>query len=230
MGSVGTGFQTCPDKPEGLSLHSKENMKGIFITFEGIDASGKTTQFKKLVNYLKRKKLPVVSFREPGGEKVSEKIRKILLDSKSSIDPQTELLLYIASRAQLTFQKIIPALKIGKIVVCDRFFDSTLAYQGYGRGIDLRLIETLNRFSTGNLKPDLTILIDVPIKVSLWRAGNKKKDRLEKEGVKFYSKVREGYLEIAKKEKGRVKIIDGQGKVEETWGRVKEVVDRFLKI
>jgi dTMP kinase len=205
-------------------------MKGIFVTFEGIDASGKTTQFKKLVDYLKRKKLPVVSFREPGGEKVSEKIRKILLDSKSSIDPQTELLLYIASRAQLTLQKIIPALKIGKIVVCDRFFDSTLAYQGYGRGIDLTLIETLNRFSTGNLKPDLTILIDIPIKVSLKRAGNKKKDRLEKEGIKFYQRVREGYLEIAKKAKGRVKIIEGQGGVEEIWGRVKEVGDRFLKI
>lgn len=205
-------------------------MKGIFITFEGIDASGKTTQFKRLVDYLKQEKLPVVSFREPGGEKVSEKIRKILLDSKSSISPQTELLLYLASRSQLTFKKIIPALRKGKIVVCDRFFDSTLGYQGYGRGIDLKLIETLNRFSTGNLKPDLTILIDVPIKVSLKRAGNKKKDRLEKQGAKFYQRVREGYLKIALKEKKRIKVVDGQGGVEEIWGRVKEIVDRFLKI
>lgn len=204
--------------------------KGIFITFEGIDASGKTTQFKRLVNYLKKKGFDVVSFREPGGEKVSEKIRKILLDNKFSLTPETELFLYLASRTQLVFHKIIPALKDKKIVVCDRFSDSTLAYQAYGRGLNLKLIRMLNNFSTKNLRPDLTILIDVPVKVSLKRAKNKKKDRLERSGTLFYQRVKGGYLKIARKEKKRIKVVDGKGGIEVTWRKVKSIVDEFLKI
>ncbi len=204
--------------------------KGIFITFEGIDASGKTTQFKRLVNYLKKKGFDVVSFREPGGEEVSEKIRKILLDNKSSLTLETELFLYLASRTQLVFHKIIPALKDKKIVVCDRFSDSTLAYQAYGRGLNLKLIRMLNNFSTKNLRPDLTILIDVPVKVSLKRAKNKKKDRLERSGTLFYQRVRGGYLKIARKEKKRIKVVDGKGGIEVTWRKVKSIVDEFLKI
>lgn len=204
--------------------------KGIFITFEGIDASGKTTQFKRLVNYLKKKGFDVVSFREPGGEEVSEKIRKILLDNKFSLTPETELFLYLASRTQLVFHKIIPALKDKKIVVCDRFSDSTLAYQAYGRRLNLKLIRMLNNFSTKNLRPDLTILIDVPVKVSLKRAKNKKKDRLERSGTLFYQRVKEGYLKIARKEKKRIKVVDGKGGIEVTWRKVKSIVDEFLKI
>lgn len=204
--------------------------KGIFITFEGIDASGKTTQFKRLVNYLKKKGFDVISFREPGGEKVSEKIRKILLDNKFSLTPETELFLYLASRTQLVFHKIIPALKNKKIVVCDRFSDSTSAYQAYGRGLNLKLIRMLNNFSTKNLRPDLTILIDVPVKVSLKRAKNKKKDRLERSGTLFYQRVKGGYLKIARKEKRRIKVVDGKGGIEVTWRKVKSIVDEFLKI
>ena len=204
--------------------------KGIFITFEGIDASGKTTQFKRLVNYLKKKGFDVVSFREPGGEKVSEKIRKILLDNKFSLTPETELFLYLASRTQLVFHKIIPALKDKKIVVCDRFSDSTLAYQAYGRGLNLKLIRMLNNFSTKNLRPDLTILVDIPVKVSLKRAKNKKKDRLERSGTLFYQRVKGGYLKIARKEKRRIKVVDGKGGIEVTWKKVKSIVDEFLKI
>lgn len=204
--------------------------KGIFITFEGIDASGKTTQFERLVNYLKKKGFDVVSFREPGGEEVSEKIRKILLDDKFSLTPETELFLYLASRTQLVFHKIIPALKDKKIVVCDRFSDSTLAYQAYGRGLNLKLIRMLNNFSTKNLRPDLTILIDVPVKVSLKRAKNKKKDRLERSGTLFYQRVKGGYLKIARKEKKRIKVVDGKGGIEVTWRKVKSIVDGFLKI
>jgi len=204
--------------------------KGIFITFEGIDASGKTTQFKRLVNYLKKKGFDVVSFREPGGEKVSEKIRKILLDNKFSLTPETELFLYLASRTQLVFHKIIPALKDKKIVVCDRFSDSTLAYQAYGRGLNLKLIRMLNNFSTKNLRPDLTILVDIPVKVSLKRAKNKKKDRLERSGTLFYQRVKGGYLKIARKEKRRIKVVDGKGGIEVTWRKVKSIVDEFLKI
>ncbi len=204
--------------------------KGIFITLEGIDASGKTTQFKRLVNYLKKKGFDVVSFREPGGEKVSEKIRKILLDNKFSLRAETELFLYLASRTQLVFHKIIPALKDKKIVVCDRFSDSTLAYQAYGRGLNLKLIRMLNNFSTKNLRPDLTILVDIPVKVSLKRAKNKKKDRLERSGTLFYQRVKEGYLKIARKEKKRIKVVDGKGGIEVTWRKVKSIVDEFLKI
>ena len=149
--------------------------KGIFITFEGIDASGKTTQVKKAVQYLRRKGFDVLFLREPGGEPVSEQIRRILLKSKSSVNPVTELLLYLASRSQLTEKKIIPALKKKRVVVCDRFSDSTLAYQGYGRGLDKGWIKNLNKKTTSGVKPDLTLLIDVPLKVYTKRAKLKRK-------------------------------------------------------
>ena len=207
-------------------------MKGKLITFEGIDYSGKTTQAKRLLNYLKRKGHKVILLREPGGEKVSESIRQVLLSSRSTgMNPLTELLLYEAARAQLVSKMILPALKQGKIVICDRFYDSSLAYQGYGRGLDKKMIDYLNRVSVLGLKPDLTILIDIPIKVfsSRMRQNNKKKDRIEKEKIDFYKKVREGYLKIAQKEKKRVKAIDGSGEIEMVWGEVRDTVDYFLR-
>ena len=205
--------------------------KGVFITFEGIDASGKTTQARKAVRYLREKGFDVVFLREPGGEPVSERIRRILLKSGSNITPITELMLYLASRTQLVKKKIIPALKSKKLVVCDRFFDSTLAYQGYGRALDRKWIKDLNRQSTSGIKPDLTLLIDVPLKVYLKRAKLKKnKDRLEKEDLAFYRRIRRGYLQIAKQDRKRVKVIDGSGTVQGTWARVKEGTDKFLGI
>ncbi|MCJ7498357.1 MAG: dTMP kinase [candidate division Zixibacteria bacterium] len=207
-------------------------MKGILITFEGIDYSGKTTQVKKLVGYLRRKDHKVILLREPGGEKVSESIRQVLLSSKNiGMNPLTELLLYIASRAQLVSKIILPALKQGKIVICDRFYDSTLAYQGYGRGLDKKMIEYLNKISTLGIKPDLTILIDIPIEIFVkrMRKNNKKKDRIEKEKIDFYKKVRDGYLKIARREKKRFKVIDGSGEIDEVWKNVKEITDIFLK-
>jgi dTMP kinase len=207
-------------------------MKGKLITFEGIDYSGKTTQAKKLFNYLKRKGHKAILLREPGGEKVSENIRQVLLSSgNTGMDPLTELLLYEAARAQLVSKIILPALKQGKIVICDRFYDSSLAYQGYGRGLDKKMIDYLNRVSVSGLKPDLTILIDIPIKVftSRMRLNNKKKDRIEKEKIDFYKRVRGGYLKIARKEKKRFKVIDGGGKIEEVWKEIKGVTDIFLK-
>jgi len=170
--------------------------------------------------------------REPGGEKVSENIRQVLLSSgNTGMDPLTELLLYEAARAQLVSKIILPALKQGKIVICDRFYDSSLAYQGYGRGLDKKMIDYLNRVSVSGLKPDLTILIDIPIKVftSRMRLNNKKKDRIEKEKIDFYKRVRGGYLKIARKEKKRFKVIDGGGKIEEVWKEIKGVTDIFLK-
>jgi dTMP kinase len=208
-------------------------MTGIFITFEGIDFCGKTTQAKKLANYLREKGYEVVLIREPGGEKIAEKIRRILLSGKNlEIIPATELLLYEASRSQLTQRVILPQLKEKKIVICDRYFDSTLAYQGYGRELNKSMIEYLNRISTSGLVPDITILLDVPVEISLKRKAKEKKkgvDRLEREKFDFYQRVRNGYLKIAEKNKKRIKIIDGREDKEKTWQKVKATVDSFLK-
>jgi len=172
--------------------------------------------------------------REPGGEKISEKIRKILLSEKNQeITNMTELLLYMASRAQLTQRVILPSLKKKKIVICDRYSDSSLAYQGYGRGLNKNMIRYLNRISTSGLVPDLTILLDVPVEISLKRKAKenrrKSEDRLEKEKFEFRQRVREGYLKIAERNKKRIKIVDGRGDIEKTWQKVKLAVDSFLK-
>jgi dTMP kinase len=209
-----------------------KNMKGMLITFEGIDYSGKTTQAKKLFNYLKRKGYKVILLREPGGEKVSEKIRQVLLSSRNTgMNPLTELLLYEAARAQLVSRIILPALKQGKIILCDRFYDSTLAYQWYGRGLNIKVIDYLNEVSVSGLKPDLTILIDLSLDVFAKRMkkNNKKKDRIEKEKIDFYKRVRNGYLKIAQKEKKRFRVIDGSGEIEVVWSKVKEAVEYFFK-
>jgi dTMP kinase len=207
-------------------------MKGILITFEGIDYSGKTTQAKKLFNYLKRKGHKVIFLREPGGEKISENIRQVLLSSRNTgMSSLTELLLYMASRAQLVSKVILPALKQGKIVICDRFYDSSLAYQGYGRGLEKKAIEYLNKISVSGLKPHLTILIDIPLKIFVqrMRKNNKKKDRIEKEKIDFYKKVRKGYLRIAEKDKKRFRVINGSGEIKEVWDKVQQMADFLLK-
>jgi dTMP kinase len=206
-------------------------MKGLFITFEGIDFCGKTTQARKLGSYLKRKGYDVLLIREPGGDRISEKIRKILLSAENTgMSELTELFLYEASRAQLTFKVILPALRRNKVVVCDRYHDSTLAYQGYGRGLDKKTITYLNHVATIGLTPDLTILIDVPIEVSLQRKRKEKRkeDRLEKEKIEFHKKIREGYLKIARQNKTRIKVIDGTGDVYKTWQQVKKLMDSYL--
>jgi dTMP kinase len=206
-------------------------MAGFFITLEGIDFCGKTTQARLLSSYLERKGHEVLLIREPGGDRIAEKIRKVLLSEKNfGMTPLSELLLYEASRAQLTQKVILPALEAGKVVVCDRYFDSTLAYQGYGRGLDGRMIERLNEISSFGVSPDLTVLLDVPLKTSLQRREKekRKKDRLEKERVQFHRKTREGYLEIARRSRRRIKIVDGSGDILQTWENVRTVVDSFL--
>ena len=222
-------------------LCNYSNMARFFITFEGIDFSGKTTQAKKLANYLREKGYSakggsafgreVVLIREPGGERISEKIRKILLSEKNrEVTHTTELLLYLASRAQLTQRVILPSLREKKVVICDRYSDSTLAYQGYGRGLNKSMIKNLNQVASSGLSPDLTILLDVPVKVCLKRKAKEKKgkDRLEKEKLEFHQKIRDGYLKIAQKNKKRIKIIDGREDQEKTWQKVKAAVDSFL--
>jgi len=204
----------------------------LFITFEGPEGSGKTTQIDKLKSYLKSKGFSVVKTREPGGSYIAEKIRRILLSNKNiNLSPKAELLLYLASRAQHIQDIIKPALKRGAIVLCDRFSDSTMAYQGYGRGISKSLINKINKFVTNGIKPDLTIYLDIDIKSGLKRAKalKGKKDRLEKESIVFHNIVRRGFLKIAKAEPQRVKIIKGTKSIDKIHREIKEYIDKLLE-
>ncbi len=208
-------------------------MRRKLISLEGIDNSGKSTQAKKVVSYLRSKGYPAILVREPGGTEISEKIRKILLSQKNhKMSPITELLLYEAARTQLVKEVILPALKRGEIVICDRFYDSTTAYQAYARGLDSNLVRSLNCFASFGIVPDLTLVMDLEPEEALKRARKTKKmpDRLEREKLRFHRQVRAGYLAIAKKEPGRVKVIQGEDGIEKNWKKVKLVVDKVLKI
>jgi len=183
----------------------------MFITFEGIDKSGKTTQSKFLIERLSNLGYTVKFLREPGGTKISEKIRDILLDiDNKEMFASTEFLLYSASRAQLVNEVIIPALNNNEVIVCDRYYDSSLAYQGFGRGIDLNIINFINNFAAP-VKPDLTFFMDIHISELNHRTNKMyvQKDRLEISGDSFFNKVREGYLSIAQNEPDRFVVIDG---------------------
>jgi dTMP kinase len=183
--------------------------EGIFITFEGTEGSGKSTQAKMLCNFLKRAGLKVLYLREPGSTGLGEYIRKVLLSFKQQLSDDTELLLYIACRAQIADEKIVPALKNKMIVVCDRFVDATVAYQGWGLGIDIGLINRLNRFVTHSLTPDVTFFLDVDIREGLRRSRSVKgySDRIERRSFDFHKRVRRGYLALAKKFPRRIKVI-----------------------
>jgi len=184
--------------------------KGLFVTFEGIDGSGKSTQVTSLRSSLEDKGIQVIVIREPGGTRIGEKIRSILLDkANTGMSSRTELMLYEAARSQIVDEVILPSLKEGKVVICDRFFDSTIAYQGYARGVDLESINLLNQFAAGGLQPDLTFLLDLPVKAALDRMHIRvgEKDRLELEGYEFMENVRSGYLAWAGKNK-RIVTLD----------------------
>lgn len=189
----------------------------MFITFEGIEGSGKTTQVRHTVEFLESKGHQCVTTREPGGTTIGKKIRAILLDPESpDMDPLTELLLYMADRAQHVREFITPSLSAGKTVICDRYFDATVVYQGYARGLDIKLIQKLHALIHQDLKPDITILLDLPPEVGLTRAWKQidngvrtgLETRFEKETLLFHQKVRTGYLELAQKEPDRFLIID----------------------
>lgn len=204
----------------------------MFITFEGIDQCGKSTQARLLFQYLKQKYKKVILVREPGGTNVSEKIRDILLDSShSGMKFMTEYLLFSASRHQLTEEVIKPHLKKGFIVICDRYYDSSTAYQGYGGGIEPAVIESINRVAAGGLKPDLTFLIDITYKKALERKKTLKRDddRIEKRKKVFYNKVAKGYLDIAAKNKNRFKVIAGAGSIEQIEEEIKNTAESRLK-
>jgi len=198
--------------------------RGLFITFEGPEGSGKTTHSKLLCEFLLKNGCKVLHTREPGGTSISEKIRKILLDPKNKgMDIGCEMLLYMAARAQIVRERILPALTQGKIVVCDRFTDATLAYQGYAGGLDLKVIDNITKIVTKGLKPDVTFLLDIDAKDGLLRAG-RSKDRMERKSILYHNRVRYGYLSIARKEPKRVRVVSATGEIEETQEIIRKII------
>lgn len=200
--------------------------EGLFITFEGADGCGKTTQIELLDKYLRGKGKETLLTREPGAKGLGVKLREILLNYDGEVSPQCESFLFLADRAQHIDCIIKPAIKDGKIILCDRHTDSTVAYQGYGRGLDLDRINMLNNIATGGFKPDLTIVFDIDVETSMLRVG-KVKDRMESAGVEFFNKVRQGYLEIAKKEPQRVKVINSSDTIENIHKQVVELIEKI---
>lgn len=199
----------------------KRKEKAMFVTFEGIDGCGKTTQAILTYQYLTSLDYKVRLLREPGSTTVAERIREILLNKKLRMTAVTELLLYEAARAEITSREIAPALENGTIVLCDRFYDSTTAYQGYGRKLDIRMVRGLHKVAVGDIVPDLTFLFDLDLKTAFSRRGNNP-DRLESESSAFHNRVRLGFLEIARKERRRIKVIDATRSVEEIFKNVKK--------
>ena len=202
----------------------------MFITFEGIEGSGKSTQAKLLVEYLRGKGLNVILTREPGGVELSERIRSILIETGLDISPRAELLLFLASRAQHTDGLIRPSLQKGHIVVCDRYIDASVAYQGYGRGLSIEMIKRLNDWATGGIRPNLTVLLDLSPEEGLKRVRTSKKmDRIEGENLEFHRRVREGYLEIARSDPDRFLVLDATRSMEEIQRFIREAVEACLK-
>lgn len=204
--------------------------KGIFITVEGTDGSGKTTQIKRLEKYLTERGREVILVREPGGTDISERIRPIILNPASTeMGNITEMLLYAAARAQLVKEVIKPALDKNKIVICDRFIDSTYAYQGYGRGIDMGILEMVNNVAINGVIPDMTLFFDISPEVALKRRmASSEADRIENESTLFHRRVYEGYLELAARFADRIKRIDASVSVEKVWEEVKTLVDAIM--
>lgn len=201
--------------------------KGLFITFEGADGCGKTTQLNMLKNYLSDRGFDVVATREPGAKGLGEKVREILLNYDGEVSDRCESFLFLADRAQHIDMIVNPAIEKGQIVLCDRHTDSTVAYQGYGRGLDIDRINMLNNLATAGRMPDLTFVFDVDIETSMKRVG-KEKDRMESAGDDFFNRVRRGYLEIAKNEPKRVKVIDSTGSIEDVFEQVKTLIESVL--
>lgn len=210
--------------------------RGLFITFEGCEGCGKSTQSLLLFNLLTSHGIAAVHTREPGGTSLAEKVRHILLDPESTISPMAELLLYEAARAQHADELIRPSLKAGKIVICDRYIDATLAYQGYGRKLDRQVIAQLNAIAARDAVPNLTICLDIPVEKGLERARSLKKDpfgggqgdRLEREEISFHRRVRNGYRALARQFPRRIKILPTGATVESTHAAIMKIVTPVL--
>ncbi len=198
----------------------------MFITFEGIDGSGKSTHIKRLAEYLENQGLKVLMIREPGGTELSEKIRTILLSHDSNINPNAELLLFEAARAQLVADVIVPRLNEGYWVIADRFFDSTLAYQGYGRKIDPFIVNRLNAFASGGLIPDITFYLQITLEVSAQRTNVRDKDRMECSGDEFNRLIYKGFEDIANHNPERVTVIDSSQSEDSTFDQILQEIKK----
>ena len=208
-------------------------MAGLFITFEGTEGCGKSTQIRALATHLQQVGKQVLQVREPGGTKLGEAVRNLLQHEPAGeqMTPEAELLLFTASRAQLTRERILPALAEDQIVLCDRFMDSTTVYQGVARQIDPEILAQVNRFATGKAYPDLTILIDIDAETGLHRArsrSNDQLDRMEREAIDFFKAVRKGYLTLAESEPDRFLVLDGSNSIETLQDRIRAAVDLHL--
>jgi dTMP kinase len=210
----------------------------LFITLEGIEGCGKTTQVERLADLLDRQGIKYIKTLEPGGTEIGNSIRKILLDSgNTNLFPLTELVLYIADRAQHMAEVIIPALEQEKWVICDRFLDATVVYQGFGRGQDMDLINRLNDIVTQGVKPDITILMDCPEEIGLSRALERNRDlyqedqaRFEKEKIDFHSKIREGYLRLAEMHKDRFRIVDASQNIDQVEKDIMKIISPHMTV
>ena len=204
--------------------------KGIFITFEGVEGCGKSTHSKLLCDYLKKRSYNSVHTREPGGTKLGERIRSVLLHSDGiHISDLAETFLFEACRAEIVEEIILPALAKGRIVICDRFSDATVCYQGYGGGVPIEKINSLDKIATAGLKPDITILLDIDIATGLKRARKKGVDRMEKKVMIYHRRVRAGYLRSASREPNRMKVIKVAENIEETQVAVRREVERVIQ-
>jgi len=210
---------------------AKKKLKnGVFITFEGPEGCGKSTHARRIGSFLKKKGYDVLFTREPGGTSVGEKIRDILLHPAYTVSPLTELFLFEAARAQIIEKIILPAIKRKKIIICDRFNDSTVVYQGYAGPIPLKKVIAIDDFIVREARPDLTILLDLEAKIGLRRALKiKPKDRMESKSLIFHKKVRKGFRDLARRNKKRIKLIDSRNSVEETQEAVRKEILKYLK-
>ncbi|MBI3609675.1 MAG: dTMP kinase [Nitrospirae bacterium] len=206
-------------------------MRGFFITFEGTEGSGKSTQINILARYLIRRGYDVLKTREPGGTGFGEQIRKVLLSVKNhGLDPRAELFLYLAGRSQHLEEAVFPALQKGKVVLCDRFSDATLAYQGFGRRLDMKTVRTAVKYAAKGLSPDLTLLLDLDVRLGLDRVRNRGKcDRMDREQLEFHKRVRAGYLRLAETEPDRIKVVAAAQEKEAVAGEIQAVVEQHLR-
>jgi dTMP kinase len=202
--------------------------RGLLISLEGVEGSGKTTQLKLLAQFLEGMGRRVLKTREPGGTALGEQIRTLLLRAEGvKISPWSELLLYLSARAQLVEEVIRPAIGEGAIVLCDRYLDATVAYQGYGRRLDLEIVEQLNRAVVGETIPDLTLLLDLEASSGLIRISGRDRDRLEGEDLTFHERVRRGYLEVASRHPERIRVIPAGGPIDQVAERIREHLSSF---
>jgi len=205
-------------------------VRGVLVTFEGVEGSGKSTQADKLAAFLRGQGVECVVSREPGGTPIGEQVRSILLDPNNrAMAGRTELFLYLASRSQHVFEKVMPAIAAGKVVILDRYAESSVAYQGAGRELGEQVVSRLNRLATHNLKADLVIVVDVPVAVGQERKQGNELDRLEQERIEFHERVRSSYLAMARRSGRRIRVLDGRRGPDEIQADVRRLVLELLE-